>query len=81
MGLLLGKAGRNIGEWGSGFTFRFNGVTCNVVQPLKKEWNGTKHKQMRLLLNEKRLWPTFGKNFIARELAATGLSPVLAGVT
>lgn len=55
-GLLLGKAGRNIDEQGSGFMFRFNGVTRNIVQLLKKEWNGTKHKQMRLLLNGKRLW-------------------------
>lgn len=58
------------------------GVTCKVVQPLKKAWKETKPKQMRLLPgNRKRLGLTFGKCFIAEELGTIRPSPLLADVT
>lgn len=77
-GMLLGKAWRNIDEWGSGFRFRFNGVTGDSGNYLRK--NGTRpntNRQGCLLLMGKRLWLASGKNFIAEELAAFRLPSLL----
>lgn len=73
-GVLLGEAVRNIDEWGSGFRFRFNGVTGELGNHLRK--NGTRPSTNRLLMG-KRLWLASGKNSVAEELAASGLPSLL----